>query len=103
MREAGPFFENPDRNAGLDPGRPVNGDLCRVTILDNDTNTYQEVIDICMIALGVSFDHAYKIALAVDNNGKAEVAEAPRATAARIAEKIRTIGIEVVVDCSPRT
>ncbi len=101
MREAHPFFENPERSAGIEPRKSPAGELCRVTILDNDTNTYQEVIDICMIVLGVSFDHAYKIAVAVDNNGRAEVAEAPREAAAKIAEQIRTIGIEVVVDCSP--
>lgn len=100
MREGRPFFENPERSAGIQAQRSPGGELCRVTILDNDTNTYQEVIDICMFVLGVSFEHAYKIALAVDNNGRAEVAEAPRATAIRIAEQIRTIGIEVIVECS---
>lgn len=50
-----------------------------------------------MEALGVDFLHAYRIASAVDNNGEAEVAQAERAEADRIAGIIRKIGIEVQV------
>jgi len=71
--------------------------IYRVTIIDNDTNTYEEVIDVCIKALGISFEEAFQIALAVDHNGKAEVARAPRFDADRIASIIRTIGIEVEV------
>lgn len=67
-------------------------------IIDNDYNTYEEVISICMLALGVAYEDAFKIALAVDHNGRAEVVSAPRAEADRIAEVIRTIGIEVLVE-----
>jgi len=74
-----------------------SSDLFRVVIIDNDYNTYQEVIDITMLALGVDFDHAFKIALAVDHNGEADVLHAPKAEAERIAGIIRTIGIEVRV------
>ena len=65
--------------------------------MDNDHNTYDEVISICMQALGVDYLHAYRIALAVDNNGEAEVAQASRSEADQIAGVIRTIGIEVRV------
>lgn len=69
----------------------------RVVIMDNDYNTYQEVIDICMLALGVDFDHAMKIALAVDHNGRAEVFEGSLEDAREIAGIISRIGIEVQV------
>ncbi len=69
----------------------------RVVIIDNNVNTYQEVIEICMIALGVDFDHAYKIALAVDHNGEADVFHGTRSESEEIASVIRTIGIEVQI------
>ena len=72
--------------------------LFRVVIIDNDTNTYDEVIAICMQALSIGFDEAFQIALAVDNNGKAEVFHGDEASAFRVAEVIRTIGIEVRVE-----
>ena len=77
------------------PVPPTGPELFAVVIIDNDHNTYQQVIDICIEALGVDFDHAYRIALAIDNNGEAEVLHAPRAEAERVADVIRTIGIEV--------
>ncbi|MBE7438456.1 MAG: ATP-dependent Clp protease adaptor ClpS [Spirochaetales bacterium] len=70
-------------------------ELYAVVIIDNDHNTYQQVIDICMKALGCDFQHAFSIALAVDNNGEAEVLRAPLDEARRIASIIETIGIEV--------
>ncbi len=76
---------------------PPSEGLYRVVIIDNDHNTYEQVILICMEALGVDYMHAYRIALAVDNNGEAEVAQAPQPEAERIADIIRTIGIEVRV------
>ncbi len=88
--------ENPNVSPNRDPG-PQPGDLYRVVIIDNDYNTYQEVIDICMQALGTDIEHAYKIALAVDHNGEADVVRAPRDEAERVAEVIRSIGIEVRV------
>ncbi len=83
--------------AGTPQAQPPTGELFRVVIIDNDYNTYEQVILICMEALGVDYLHAYRIALAVDSNGKAEVAQAPREEAERIAGIIRSIGIEVRV------
>ncbi|MDH5657191.1 MAG: ATP-dependent Clp protease adaptor ClpS [Spirochaetia bacterium] len=75
----------------------VSDEIFKVIILDNDYNTYQEVIDICMEALNISFEEGMKIALAVDNNGFAEVLHAPKNEAEKTANVIRKIGIEVQV------
>ena len=83
--------------AGHPQSLPVPDDLFRVVIIDNDHNTYDQVISVCIQALGVDYLHAYRIALAVDNNGEAEVARASQTEAERIAGLIRTIGIEVRV------
>ena len=83
------------------------GDIYRVTILDNDTNTYQEVIDICMKALQIDYEEALRIALAVDHNGRAEVLHAPHSEARRIAAETRTISLsptaKTAVPSSPVT
>lgn len=78
-------------------GETLPGGLYKVLILDNDTNTYEEVISVCMKALGVTFDEAFQIALAVDNNGEAEVFRGSESEADEIARIIRRIGIEVKV------
>ncbi|MBL8018968.1 MAG: ATP-dependent Clp protease adaptor ClpS [Leptospirales bacterium] len=68
-----------------------------VIILDNNVNTYEQVIDVCMRALAISFAEAYDIALAVDQNGQAEVFEGNQSDAEAVAGIIRTIGISVLV------
>lgn len=75
-----------------------NEELFRVSIIDNDVNTYEEVMHVCMMALGISLEEAYQIALAVDNNGYATVFEGTRSQAEHVAGIIRTIGIEVRVE-----
>lgn len=83
--------------SGTPQNLPTPDNLYRVVIIDNDHNTYEEVILVCMHALGVDYEHALRIALAVDNNGEAEVFQAAREEAERVANLIRTIGIEVRV------
>jgi ATP-dependent Clp protease adapter protein ClpS len=73
-------------------------DLYEVRIIDNDYNTYREVIDICMIALGVAQEEAHRIAWEVDHLGTCVVAHASRPLAEELAYVIRTIGIEVQVN-----
>jgi ATP-dependent Clp protease adapter protein ClpS len=73
-------------------------DLYEVRIIDNDYNTYREVIDICIIALGVTHDEAHRIAWEVDHLGSCVVAHASRSSAEELANVIRTIGIEVQVN-----
>lgn len=88
--------QNPQFPGRPRPNRETNHpDLFYVVIYDNDTNTYQQVIDICMEALGITPDEAMGIALAIDNNGLAVVAQAPEGEAKRIAGIIGRIGIEV--------
>jgi ATP-dependent Clp protease adapter protein ClpS len=69
-----------------------------VRVLDNPTNTYEQVMRICMVALGCSVETAYAIAYEVDHSGSAVVLEGDRRAAETVAEVIATIGIEVLVE-----
>ena len=74
--------------------------LYQVKIIDNDYNSYQEVILICMIALGCNYQEGYTIAWTVDHEGACIVLYAPYEEAEETANIIRTIGIEVqVIQC----
>ena len=73
-----------------------------VRIIDNDYNTYQEVMEITMLALNIGLEEAYAVAWEVDHRVSCVVAHAPREEAERIANIIRTIGIEVQVNPLPR-
>ena len=77
---------------------PQDDELYEVRVIDNDYNTYQEVIDITMLALQVSDEEAYAIAWEVDHKGSCVVAYGPRNDAEAIASIIRIIGIEVQVN-----
>ncbi len=86
---------------GADPDDPDfegHEDLHEIRIIDNDYNTYEEVMQITMFALGVDEDAAFAIAWEVDHRGSCVVAQAPRDEAEAIAKIIRTIGIEVQVN-----
>ena len=76
----------------------TEGELYEVRIIDNDYNTYQEVMAITMAALRITEAQAYAVAWEVDHKGSCVVAQAPREEAEAIAEMIRTIGIEVEVN-----
>jgi ATP-dependent Clp protease adapter protein ClpS len=86
------------------PGRSGEDDsadaeaLYEVRIIDNDHNTYQEVMQITMLALGVQQEQAYAIAWEVDHLGSCVVAHEPKEEAEEMAGLIRTIGIEVQVN-----
>ena len=73
-------------------------EVYEVRIIDNDYNTYQQVMDVSMLALGVSDDEAFTIAWEVDHNGFCVVAQGPYEEAKAVADIIRTIGIEVQVN-----
>ncbi len=77
---------------------PEPSELYEVRVIDNDFNTYQQVIDISMLALGVSEDEAFAIAWEVDHTGYCVVAHGPYDQAEAVAATIRTIGIEVRVN-----
>lgn len=72
--------------------------LYEVRIIDNDFNTYGEVMHITMSALGISEEQAFAVAWEVDHAGFCVVAHAPCEEAQAIASVIRTIGIEVQVN-----
>jgi ATP-dependent Clp protease adapter protein ClpS len=73
-------------------------DLYEVRIIDNDYNTYGQVIHITMQALGISEEMAFAVAWEVDHTGFCVVAEGPYPEAEAVAQIIRTIGIEVQVN-----
>jgi ATP-dependent Clp protease adapter protein ClpS len=75
-----------------------NKDLYEVRIIDNDHNTYEEVIRISMAALGISEAQAFVVAWEVDHYGSCVVARGPHEEAEAVASVIRTIGIEVQVN-----
>jgi len=82
-------------------GEDESGDaeaLYEVRIIDNDHNTYQEVMQITMLAPGVQQEQAFAIAWEVDHLGSCVVAHAPKEKAEEMAGLIRTIGIEVQVN-----
>jgi ATP-dependent Clp protease adapter protein ClpS len=90
---AGRPRRSPDAVAS-EPERP----RYQVRVLDNPWNTYEEVMRICMMALGCSVEEAYSIAWQIDHGGSAVVLEAPFETAQHVAGVIGTIGIEVRVE-----
>jgi ATP-dependent Clp protease adapter protein ClpS len=81
-----------------DKDRSDDRDLYEVRIIDNDHNTYQEVMDITMLVLGINEEHAFAVAWEVDHYGSCAVAEGSYEASQSIANLIRTIGIEVQVN-----
>lgn len=73
-------------------------DLYEVRIIDNDVNTYQEVMEITMLALGIDEEQAFAVAWEVDHYGSCAVAEGSYEASHALANIIRTIGIEVQVN-----
>lgn len=73
-------------------------ELHEVRIMDNDYNTYREVMDVTMLALGISEEQALAVAWEVDHRGSCVVAVGPYPEAEVVANIIRTIGIEVQVN-----
>jgi ATP-dependent Clp protease adapter protein ClpS len=84
--------------SGDDKDSPDDEDLYEVRIIDNDHNTYQEVIEVTMLALGIDQEHAFAVAWEVDHLGSCAVAQGPYEAAQGVANLIRTIGIEVQVN-----
>ena len=80
------------------PEEPEGDDLYEVRIMDNDYNTYQQVMEITMLALGISQEEAFSVAWEVDHRGSCVVAVGALPEAEALAGLIRTIGIEVQVN-----
>ncbi len=85
-----------NRGDGKDPAD--DKDLYEVRIIDNDHNTYQEVMEVTMLALGIDEEQAFAVAWEVDHLGSCAVAHGPYDAAQTMANLIKTIGIEVQVN-----
>ena len=86
-----------------DANHADDDEVYEVRVIDNDYNTYREVMDITMLALHIPEQEAYAIAWEVDHNGSCVVAYGPRRDAEEIASIIRTIGIVVEVKPTGKT
>lgn len=68
-----------------------------VTVFNNETNTYEEVITILIVATGCTFEEAYIETWEIDHLGRSVVHHGDESECQRVAEVIRTIGIHVEV------
>lgn len=88
----------PEKPSSENEESESSGELYEVRIIDNDYNTYEEVMEICMTALGITRAEAYAIAWEVDHVGSCVVALGSLDEAESVAQIIRTIGIDVQVN-----
>lgn len=68
-----------------------------VTVYNNETNTYEEVITVLMLATGCNYDEAYMEAWEIDHLGKSVVHWADEEECTAVASVVRRIGIRVEV------
>lgn len=68
-----------------------------VTVYDNDSNTYEEVLEILMRATGCDLDEAWTETWEIDNLGSSVVHHGQEEACRQAAEIIATIGIRVEV------
>jgi ATP-dependent Clp protease adaptor protein ClpS len=66
-----------------------------VTVYNNETNTYEEVVSILVLATGCTPDEAYIEAWEIDHYGQSVVHRASEDQCKTIAEIVATIGIKV--------
>ncbi len=91
-------FELPGTLPVLDPvTRKELGPLWQVTVYDNDTNTYEEVITVLMIATACTAEEAYIEAWEIDKYGQCVVHRADESECQGVADVVGTIGIKVEV------
>jgi len=74
-----------------------HGEGWMVTVYNNETNTYDEVILILMIATHCNAEEAYIETWEIDHLGKSVVHRASQETCQEVASVIATIGIQVEV------
>lgn len=78
----------------LEPGGAVAAEPDWIVIVyDNETNTYEEVMVILMLATGCGEEEAYVEAWEVDHYGKCVVHRAAGDECRTVAEVVATIGI----------
>jgi ATP-dependent Clp protease adaptor protein ClpS len=75
----------------------VLSDLWSVTVFDNDTNTYEEVMTVLMIATGCSGEEAHIEAWEIDHYGSCLVHRDTEDDCRKAADIIAKIGIRVEV------
>lgn len=85
-------IEAPQREASTQDSR---GDGWEVMVYNNDTNTYEEVIMVLMLATDCDVEEAYIEAWEIDHYGKCVVHLADESDCRSAAEIIATIGIQV--------
>jgi len=68
-----------------------------VTVFDNSTNSYDEVIFILMVATGCTEDEAYIETWEIDNLGKSVVHQSSEEVCNTAAKMISTIGLRTEV------
>lgn len=66
-----------------------------VTVFDNETNTYDEVMRVLMIATGCNSEEAYIETWEIDHYGQCVVHKASETECKKAAEVIAMIGIRV--------
>ncbi|MBX3114815.1 MAG: ATP-dependent Clp protease adaptor ClpS [Fimbriimonadaceae bacterium] len=72
-----------------------------VTVFNNETNTYLEVVAILMIATGCDAEEAYIETWEIDHYGQCSVHRASQSECEKAAEIIATIGIHVEAEPDP--
>ena len=75
--------------------RATKGEGWIVTVFDNELNTYEQVMQVLMIATGCNSEEAYIEAWEIDHYGRCVVHKAGATECKRTAEVIATIGIKV--------
>lgn len=66
-----------------------------VTVFNNETNTYEEVMTVLLIATGCTTEEAYIETWEIDHYGQCVVHRASQEECESVAEIVRTIGIAV--------
>lgn len=74
---------------------PSTGEGWIVTVYNNDTNTYEEVMTVLMLATACTADEAYIEAWEVDHYGACVVHRADEEECKGVADVIGVIGIRV--------
>ena len=81
----------------VDDGQTSGGDAWIVTVFDNPTNTWEEVITILIVATQCTFEEAHMETWEIDHLGKSVVHQADREECETVAEVISQIGIRVEI------
>lgn len=75
-----------------------SGDGYRVVAYNNETNTYDEVIAVLMLATGCTMEEAYIETWEIDHYGQCAVHRADEEECQRVAKTISRIGVVTEVE-----